>query len=211
MFSCKQLSAIGGQSEVIMLPVIWLLGLSGSGKTTLGSLLRIHLESGGHDVEHIDGDVFRKRFGFHGFSYADRMHNINAMREYTLENNLKGKVCIVTAITPYAPMRKLNREILPHYREVWVRCSLDELVRRDPKGLYAKAGRGELQGLTGVADAFDEPVNADLIIDTDKLSLAQSYNALVNLTDNALETGTWGVKYMHLSLPGANISMTAIQ
>ena len=64
-----------------MLPVIWLLGLSGSGKTTLGSILRLHLEGQGFDVEHTDGDVFRKRFGFHGFSYEDRMRNINAMRQ----------------------------------------------------------------------------------------------------------------------------------
>ena len=122
-----------------MLPVIWLLGLSGSGKTTLGSILRLHLEGQGFDVEHTDGDVFRKRFGFHGFSYEDRMRNINAMRQYTLDCCLQGKFCIVTAITPYAPMRQVNREILPNYREVWVRCSLDELVRRDPKGLYARA------------------------------------------------------------------------
>ena len=196
-----------------MLPVIWLLGLSGSGKTTLGSILRLHLEGQGFDVEHTDGDVFRKRFGFHGFSYEDRMRNINAMRQYTLDCCLQGKFCIVTAITPYAPMRQVNREILPNYREVWVRCSLDELVRRDPKGLYASAGRGELQRLTGVADAFDEPLNADLVIDTDMLSLAQSYTALRNLAENALEASgdAQAVNFMPPSMPGANIFMSALQ
>ena len=110
-------------------------------------------------------------------------------------------------------MRQVNREILPNYREVWVRCSLDELVRRDPKGLYARAGRGELQRLTGVADAFDEPLNADLVIDTDMLSLAQSYTALRNLAENALEASgdAQAVNFMPPSLPGANIFMSALQ
>ena len=168
------------------MPVIWLLGLSGSGKTTLGSLLRLHLESQGHNVAHVDGDAFRRQFGFTGFSPADRIRNIDAMREHTLQLHAQGKVCIVTAITPYEAMRRKNREQIPLYREIWVRCALKTLVDRDTKGLYAKAARGELERLTGVADAFDEPRHADAIIDTDRLTLAESYVALRDVAEDAL-------------------------
>ena len=168
------------------MPVIWLLGLSGSGKTTLGSLLRLHLESQGHSVAHVDGDAFRRQFGFTGFTPADRIRNIDAMREHALQLHAQGKVCIVTAITPYEVMRRKNRELFPLYREIWVRCSLKTLVDRDTKGLYAKAARGELERLTGVADAFDEPRRADAIIDTDRLTLAESYVALRDVAEEAL-------------------------
>ena len=168
------------------MPVIWLLGLSGSGKTTLGSLLRLHLESQGHSVAHVDGDAFRRQFGFTGFTPADRIRNIDAMREHALQLHAQGKVCIVTAITPYEVMRRKNREQFPLYREIWVRCALKTLVDRDTKGLYAKAARGELERLTGVADAFDEPRHADAVIDTDRLTLAESYVALRDVAEEAL-------------------------
>ena len=168
------------------MPVIWLLGLSGSGKTTLGSLLRLHLESLGHTVAHVDGDAFRRQFGFTGFTPADRIRNIDAMREHALQLHAQGKVCIVTAITPYESMRRKNREQIPLYREIWVRCALKTLVDRDTKGLYARAARGELERLTGVADAFDEPRRADAIIDTDRLTLAESYVALRDVAEDAL-------------------------
>lgn len=168
------------------MPVIWLLGLSGSGKTTLGSLLRLHLESLGHNVAHVDGDAFRRQFGFTGFTPADRIRNIDAMREHALQLHAQGKVCIVTAITPYETMRRKNRELFPLYREIWVRCGLQTLVDRDTKGLYARAARGELERLTGVTDAFDEPRHADAIIDTDRLTLAESYVALRDVAEDAL-------------------------
>ena len=168
------------------MPVIWLLGLSGSGKTTLGSLLRLHLESLGHNVAHVDGDAFRRQFGFTGYTPADRIRNIDAMREHALQLHAQGKVCIVTAITPYEVMRRKNRELFPLYREIWVRCALKTLVDRDTKGLYAKAAHGELERLTGVADAFDEPRHADAVIDTDRLTLAVSYVALRDVAEEAL-------------------------
>lgn len=190
------------------MPVIWLLGLSGSGKTTLGSLLRLHLESLGHDVAHVDGDEFRRRFGFTGFTPADRVRNIDAMREHALQLHAQGKVCIVTAITPYERMRQKNRELIPLYREIWVRCSLKTLVSRDPKGLYARAARGEVERLTGVADAFDEPLRPDAIIDTDRLSLAESYVTLRDVAEAALnESRNW--REVRRSLPLAGLPMPA--
>ena len=172
-----------------MVPVIWLLGLSGSGKTTLGSLLRIHLESQGHDVEFIDADKFRREHGHTGFSPEARRANISAIRDYALQCHSEGKVVIVSAITPYADMRRENRRQIPLYREVWVRCGLETLVERDTKKFYAKAAAGEMDLLTGVSDAFDEPTLADMVIDTDQMDMADCYTMLRDLAEEAIEEG----------------------
>jgi adenylylsulfate kinase-like enzyme len=172
-----------------MMPVIWLLGLSGSGKTTLGSLLRIYLEANDYDVAFIDGDSFRQQFGYSGFRPQDRLRNISAMREHALQLNAQDKICIVAAITPYEIMRQKNREQFPVYREILVRCGMQTLLRRDAKGLYARAMRGEVKRLSGVSDAFDEPEKADCVIDTDSLGLAESYLKLRDLTLEAIQEG----------------------
>lgn len=170
-----------------MKPVLWLLGLSGSGKTTLGSLLRLYLEGQGLETEFVDGDVFRRRFGFSGFTPAERQRNIDAMRDHVLDLASRGKVCVVAAITPYESMRQKNRAVFPLYREIWVRCSLATLVERDVKGLYARAACGELALLSGVSDTFDEPRRADRIIDTDGCALAESYGQLRDFALDVLE------------------------
>ena len=187
-----------------MLPVFWLLGLSGSGKTTLGSLLRSCLESCGCEVELVDGDRFRRQFGFSGFTPEARTRNIDAMRAHVLQLQAQGKICVVAAITPYAAMRQKNRSQIPLYREVWIRCSLETLVARDTKGLYARAASGELERLTGVSDTFDEPCHADLIIDTDRLSLEESCIALCAMAENALREGLWRDCVLSWRLPAIN-------
>ena len=154
--------------------------------------MRLYLETRGHEVEFIDGDCFRRRFGFSGFRPEDRLRNIDAMREHVLQRHAQGKICIVAAITPYECMRQKNRDEIPLYREVWVRCSLNTLVERDTKGFYARAARGEMDLLTGVSDAFDEPLRADRVVDTDRFSLAESYVALRDLAEEALaESRNW--------------------
>ena len=188
-----------------MKPIIWLLGLSGSGKTTLGSLLRLYLEGQGIETELIDGDRFRRQFGITGFTPADRIRNINAMRDHVLDLQGQGKACVVAAITPYESMRTQNRAVLPQYREVWVRCSLNTLAHRDTKGLYAKAAKGRVANLTGVSDAFDEPRHADCIIDTDRYELGVCYERLRDLTLDALNEGhTWQYR-MEYMLPTAHM------
>lgn len=170
-----------------MTPVIWLLGLSGSGKTTLGSLLRLYLEGQGQTVTLLDGDRFRRAHGFCGFTPEDRRRHIDALRDAALQEQTLGRVCIVAAITPYADMRRKNRELLPRYREVWVRCGLTTLLQRDTKGLYSAAAKGLVTRLSGVSDAFDTPREAHAVIDTDRRTLAESYEILRDLTLNALD------------------------
>ena len=186
-----------------MMPAIWLLGLSGSGKTTLGSLLRLYLAGQGYDVEFIDGERFRRQNGISGFTPEDRMRNIDAIREASLQALAQGRICVVAAITPYEAMRLKNREQLPLYREVWVRCGLATLVERDTKGLYARAAHDGVERLTGLSDAFDEPESADIVIDTDILSLAESYVALRDFAETVLaENAHWQEIRRELPLGG---------
>lgn len=162
-----------------MKPVIWLLGLSGSGKTTLGSLLRLFLESQGEDVAFIDENIFRARQeGMLGDAELEE-----ALREHVLECQAQGRVCIVCAVSASAESRRRNRAQLPFYHEIWVRCSLDTLVRRDPRGLYARAEAGETICIPGLSHCFDEPLTAHAVIDTD-CDLTESY---MNLRCAALE------------------------
>ena len=114
------------------------------------------------------------------------MRNTDALRDHALNLQANGKVCVVAAATPYESMRQTNRELLPNYHEVWVRCSLQTLVQRDTKGLYAKAERGDLHALDSVFDAFDEPRNPHAIIETDVYSLVECYEQLRDLTLDAL-------------------------
>lgn len=172
-----------------MTPILWLLGLSGSGKTTLGSLLRIYLDGQGFDAAFIDADAFCRSHGLTAETPRDRLRNTDALRDFALRSQADGKFCIVAAATPYEGMRRENRAVLPMYHEVWVRCSLCTLVQRDAKGLYARAGRGDLPVLDSVYDAFDEPRHADCIIDTDTHSMGESYEQLRDFALSALHGG----------------------
>ena len=96
-----------------MTPTIWLLGLSGSGKTTLGSLLRLYLDGQGFDVEFIDADTFCRSNGLSAATPEDRVRNTDILRDYALNMQAQGKICVVAAATPYESMRQSNRAMLP--------------------------------------------------------------------------------------------------
>ena len=181
-----------------MTPVLWLLGLSGSGKTALGSLLRLYLEGQGIETAFIDEGRFCPQADV---APEGRIAAINALRDHALQQHAQGRLCIVAATTPYDSMRQKNREILPLYREVWVRCSLQTLVERDTRELYAMAGHTHVAGLCGLTDKFDEPRRADHIIDTDRHSLAESYLQLRDLALNALDTARHWQRMQHALLP----------
>lgn len=171
------------------MPTIWLLGLSGSGKTVLGSLLRLHLEGRGLPVAFIDSDAFSEKHGFDNSSAESRRIGANALRDHVLDVHAQEKICVVAAVTPYAEMRRENRDQIPLYREVWVRCALTTLVARDPKGFYARAMHESMPWLSGFTDTFDEPSMADCIVDTDRLSLGESYEKLRDFCHMTLEEG----------------------
>ncbi len=159
---------------------IWFTGLSGAGKTTLANRLEAILRERDHKVESLDGDVVRTNLSKGlGFSKEDRDTNI--LRIAFVANLLtrNGVVVLTAAISPYRDIRDEARRQIGDFVEVYVRCSLDELVRRDVKGLYAKALRGEIANFTGVSDPYEEPLNPELIVDSSQESVEQSVAKIV--------------------------------
>ena len=148
---------------------IWLTGLSGAGKSTLARSLETALRERGRRVEVLDGDEVREHLSQGlGFSKADRDTNIRRIAYVAKLLTRNGVVVISAAISPYRAVRAEARQQIGAFVEVYVRCSLDELVRRDVKGLYARALRGELANFTGVSDPYEEPLAPEITVNTER-------------------------------------------
>jgi adenylyl-sulfate kinase len=151
--------------------MLQMTGLPGAGKSTLALLLKEKLEATGITCVIIDGDVYRKTICSDlGFSAADRRENIRRLAKQADKFCKQGSVAIIAAINPYEEIR---RELKDQYKAeiIWVHCSLDELIKRDPKGLYQRAllkddHPNKINNLTGINDPFEIPLNPDIIIDT---------------------------------------------
>jgi adenylylsulfate kinase len=148
--------------------VIWLTGLPGSGKTTIARGLEKELKARGLKVEVFDGDEVRKNLSKGlGFSKEDRdTHNKRVIYVCKLLTR-NGVNAIVSLISPYRSTRAYAREQLPKFVEVYLKCSLEECIRRDPKGLYKKALAGEINNMTGIQDPYEEPQNPEVVLDTE--------------------------------------------
>ncbi|MCY3958600.1 MAG: adenylyl-sulfate kinase [Chloroflexi bacterium] len=154
---------------------IWLTGLSGAGKTTLAERLTPELACRGHRVESLDGDVVRTHLSKGlGFTREDRDENIRRIAWVAALGTRHGATMLVSAISPYAAGRREAREQIGQFVEVYVKCSLDELIERDPKGLYARALAGEIENFTGVSDPYEAPVRPEIVVETDMESVEQS-------------------------------------
>jgi adenylyl-sulfate kinase len=155
---------------------VWFTGLSGAGKTTIADALEpILRERGITKLEKLDGDVVRTHLSKGlGFSKEDRDTNIRRIG-WVAQVLTRNGVCVLTsAISPYADIRAQNREDIGNYVEVYVKCSIPELTRRDVKGLYEKALKGEIQNFTGISDPYEAPENAEVVVDTETESLEES-------------------------------------
>ena len=147
--------------------VIWLTGLSGAGKSTIAERLEQELIALGRTVTVLDGDEVRTHLSKGlGFSKEDRDTNVRRIGYVARLVARSGAVAITAAISPYGEVRDEIRSLTPNFVEVFVRCSLDELVRRDVKGLYAKAIAGEIEHFTGVSDPYEAPEHAEVIVDS---------------------------------------------
>ena len=155
--------------------VLWFTGLSGAGKSTLAGKLETVLKERGLRVEILDGDVVRTHLSKGlGFSKEDR--DINIRRIGFVSNLLarNGVASISAAISPYRDIRDEVRANCDDFVEVYVKCDLDVLVARDVKGLYAKALSGEIKNFTGVSDPYEEPLNPEVVVETDRESEEES-------------------------------------
>ena len=162
---------------------IWFTGLSGAGKSTLAERLRTECLARGHRVEILDGDEVRTNLSKGlGFSKEDRDTNIRRIGYVARLLARNGVVAITAAISPYRAVRDEVRALHSDARfvEVYVECSIDELVRRDRKGLYAKALRGEIKNFTGISDPYEPPEQPDIHVHSDSESEAQSAAAILD-------------------------------
>jgi adenylylsulfate kinase len=162
---------------------IWFTGLSGAGKSTLAARLASVLSAQGRRVEILDGDEVRQHLSAGlGFSKADRDVNVRRIGFVARLLSRNGVVAIAATISPYRAVREELR--LAHeapFLEVFAECPLDELIRRDTKGLYAKAVRGEVVQFTGVSDPYEPPCRPDLVIHTAHESIDESLARLLGL------------------------------
>ena len=149
--------------------VVWLCGLSGSGKSTLANAVERVLHQQGRFTAVLDGDNLRAGLSANlGFTDQDRLENIRRIAETAKLFVSQGIITIVSAITPRGELRDLARGLLgADLFEVYVKASYETCEKRDVKGLYAKAARGEIQHFTGKDDSFEPPQCPDLVLDTE--------------------------------------------
>jgi adenylylsulfate kinase len=161
--------------------VVWLTGLPGSGKSTLAEELEKRLLGMKKMTYVLDGDIIRNGLNSDlGFSDADRNENIRRVAEVAAILKDASVISIVAFISPFIRMREFARTRAgnENFIEVYVKASLETCIKRDPKGLYKKALSNQILQFTGINSAYEEPVNPDLIIDTDKLSVVESADLL---------------------------------
>ncbi len=161
--------------------VIWLTGPSGAGKTTLARALQKRLEELGKKVEVLDGDEIRSTlYPDLGFSpEARKLHNRVVIHMAKLLSR-NGVFVIVSLISPFRAVRDRARREIGDFIEVYVYAPLEVRIQRDPKGLYAKAMRGEIKGLTGYDGVYEEPENPDVFVDSSKMSVEEEVDAVLS-------------------------------
>ena len=159
---------------------IWFTGLSGAGKSTLAEALAPVLKARGHKVEILDGDIVRTNLSKGlGFSKEDRDTNILRIGFVAHLLSRNGVAVITAAISPYKDIRDQNRALIKDFIEVYVECSIPELTRRDVKGLYEKALRGEIQNFTGISDPYEAPENPEVVVNSEHETVEESMNKIL--------------------------------
>ena len=164
--------------------MIWFTGLSGSGKSTIAIALERELHRRGILCRILDGDNIRSGINNNlGFTEADRVENIRRIAEVAKLFIDTGIVTLAAFISPNNDIREMAARIIgkDDFLEVYVSTPLEECERRDVKGLYAKARRGEIKNFTGITAPFEAPVHPALTLDTSVLSLEESVNRLLEL------------------------------
>ena len=158
---------------------IWLTGLSASGKTTIAQGLLKRFKNERH-IEAMDGDEIRKGLSRDlGFSKEDRNehnHRVIFCSKLLARN---GVIVIVALISPYRETRAYAKQEIPNMMEVFVKAPIEVCIERDPKGLYKRALAGEITQFTGIDDPYEEPLNPDLIVETDKETPEESVQKII--------------------------------
>ena len=163
--------------------VLWFTGLSGSGKSTVAKSVEQKLFAMGCRTVFLDGDNMRHGLnGDLGFSDADRQENIRRVSEVARLTFEHGSITLCSFISPFQADRDTARSLLPENRffEIFVKCDLEVCKRRDPKGLYEKALRGEIKNFTGISSPYEEPTAPELVVETDLQSTEEIVEQILN-------------------------------
>lgn len=155
---------------------LWFTGLSGSGKSTIAIALERYLSSRGHLCRILDGDNIRCGINSDlGFSESDRRENIRRIAEVCKLFTSTGVITLAAFVSPTHDLRRMAAEIIGRddFVEIYVSTPIEECERRDVKGLYAKARRGEIADFTGVSAPFEAPDAADIVIDTSNIGIEE--------------------------------------
>ena len=159
---------------------LWLTGLSGAGKTTIAKLVEAELKRRGVKVERLDGDIVRQSLTRDlGFSKEDRDKNIERVTFVAKLLSRNGIGVIASFISPYQKTRDMVRRETTNFIEVFVHASLEACAERDVKGLSAKAFAGEIENFTGVSDPYEEPVNPELVLYTERETPEESAERVI--------------------------------
>ena len=150
---------------------LWFTGLPCCGKTTIAKLVKENLEKTNFKVGHLDGDVVRETLTSDlGFSKDDRRKNLERVSFVAKLLTRNKVITLCTFVSPYRETRAWLRKEIGNFIEIYCKCSVEECARRDVKGMYAKAFKGEIKGFTGVDDPYEAPENAEIVLDTERRS-----------------------------------------
>lgn len=160
---------------------IWFTGLSGSGKSTLANELEKRLVAIGRHTMLLDGDNIRMGLNKNlGFTEADRVENIRRIAEVAKLMNDAGLIVLTAFISPYQKDRENAKQIIgDDFFEVYVSTPIEECERRDVKGLYKKARKGEIPNFTGITSPYEAPENPDMVINTQEISLEDAVSSII--------------------------------
>ncbi|MBM7624524.1 adenylyl-sulfate kinase [Sporohalobacter salinus] len=157
--------------------VVWFTGLSGSGKSTIAVEVERELIKARKAVYRLDGDNIRHGLNSDlGFSAEDRNENIRRIAEVAALMKDAGLITLASFISPFQEMRDFARKKAgeDNFIEIYVKADVETCAQRDPKGLYDKAKKGEIDNFTGISSPYEEPEEPELVLDTTKLSLEES-------------------------------------
>ena len=161
--------------------VLWFTGLSGSGKSELATRVATKLKKMEKKVEILDGDVVRQSLTKDlGFTEADRKTNLERVTFVAKLLSRNGVATLVSFISPYIASRDAARETTTNFIEVFVKCPVEVCIERDVKGLYKKAIIGEIKNFTGISHPYEDPLNPEIVVETDKETPDESTQKIID-------------------------------
>jgi bifunctional enzyme CysN/CysC len=162
--------------------VLWFTGLSGAGKSTIANLVERRLHQGGHHTYLLDGDNIRHGLNVDlGFTNTDRVENVRRIAEVSKLFVDSGLIVLVSFISPFRDERRMARELMQagEFIEIFVDAPVEVCQNRDPKGLYARAIKGEIKNFTGIDSPYEPPKNAEIRIDTTSLEPEEAADKII--------------------------------